>query len=174
MRSRRARLGGFLAGMVLGGLAGSCSSSTSPVTSLPSSDPVATNAMQFCSDTVTYLEQHLSEIAPSNCATGEGLPNVGECEGEYNACIAASSGVDASTVNSELGLLLAGCNSKLSGCQGVNVGQVAQCIADIVGAQIAASSTITATTACANGKAPVPPADPASCVGLPSDCRIGL
>lgn len=173
-RCRRACRAAFVAAMVLGGFTSSCSDGGLGVTRLPSSDPVATHAMQFCTDTVTYLEQHLSEIAPSNCATGQGLPNVDECEGEYNACVAASSSVDASTVNSELGLLLAGCNSKLSGCQGVNVGQVAQCIADVVGAEIDASTTITATIACASGKAPAPPADPASCAGLPSDCRVGL
>jgi hypothetical protein len=165
-----------LAALALGSALG-CSSSnsvTSPVTSLPSSDPVATNAMKFCADTVAYLEQNLSAIAPSNCATGAGLPSVEECEGQYNACIAASSNVDASAVNEGLGVLLAGCNGKLSSCKGVDVGPVAQCIADIVSAEIAASRSINAQSACANGKAPPPPGDPASCASLPTDCRIGL
>jgi hypothetical protein len=174
MRSRAACIGGLVATVVLGAPACSGSNDASGVTSLPSSDPVASNASQFCADTVTYLEHHLSAIAPSNCATGQGLPDVAVCQGEYNACIAASNGVDASAVSSQLGVLLAGCNTKLSACQGVDVGQVAQCIADVVSAQITASSTITAQTACAGGKAPAPPANPQSCATLPSDCRIGL
>jgi hypothetical protein len=177
-----------LAGATLVAATFACSGSTlgpGSVTSLPTSDSVASDASQFCTDVANYIVQNFSAIVPSTCAfagaqssggvgsTGGQSTSMAECESEYNACIGEANSVDPSAVNSGITQdFVPDCSSSISKCTGVTVGQAAQCISDYISAFAAASSQITAASAC-SGQTPATPATPASCASLPSGCTLG-
>jgi hypothetical protein len=161
--------------LVAGSLA--CSGSVndpSAVTSLPTSDSVANDATQFCSDATNYILNNVASLLSSDCAySGSAASGTSECEMQYNACVSASQEVSTSTVvASESQELRSACQSTVTDCTGVTVGQAAQCIADDVSALQAAASQITATSVC-SGKTPPSPGTPASCSALPSTCKLG-
>jgi hypothetical protein len=173
-----------LAGATLVAGIGACSGSTTgpgAVTSLPTSDSVASEASQFCSDVANYIVENLSAIIPGTCAfsgsassgTGSQGSSMAECETEYNECIGLAESVDASAVNTGITQdFVPDCSSSVSKCTGVTVGQAAQCISDYVNAFVAVSSQVTAASAC-SGKTPQSPPTPASCSSLPSSCTLG-
>jgi copper chaperone CopZ len=169
--------------------ASACSGSevggASVVTSLPSSDPVTSDATQLCSDIVTYLTGLSPSLAGLDCANqveaqesiaaggAPVMPSGTGCRNEYETCLSAVDGADASAVQSAMSSLASGCASSLAKCQGATVGQVATCIADLGNALVAVSSSATEDAVCSGKTSSFPyPAPPASCTALPSDCPL--
>jgi hypothetical protein len=172
-----------LTGVVTGALA--CGGSTvASVTSLPSSDPVATDSAQLCSDTASYVVSNLSSLVPILCSydaagSSSGLSSGGttsnstqcqttfnDCTSEANAALQSSGGQQQEQQLSQQ--LVSDCD--FSHCT-ATVGQVAQCISDYVGELQSISNNLTAQSAC-SGATPQSPQEPASCLSLPSDCNV--
>jgi hypothetical protein len=144
------------------------------VTNLPSSDQVADDASQFCSDFVSYFEQNESPILQAACADSvASATSNSECETVFNDCVSDIDSM-AATFNSELSTeVMPACTSSISKCTGVTVGQASDCITDYVNAWVASAKTVTVQAICvAHDNIPAP-ALPASCASLPSDCTIG-
>jgi hypothetical protein len=169
-------------GILVGALASSGCGGNS-VTSLPSSDDVATDAAQFCGDVANYIASNESSLLPFECAGvgsvslpgtgGSPAPNTAQCEASFNSCISEASSVDSGALSAGLSTgFVPDCTASISKCAGVTVGQASQCISDFVSAWSAAASTVTASSACSGTPAPEP-ANPASCSSLPSTCKIG-
>src|SRR5271156_5680522 len=92
-----------LTGVVMGALA--CGgTSISSVTSLPSSDPVAADSAQLCSDTASYIVSNLSNLVPILCSysaagssgtisSGGTTSNSTECQTAFNDCTSEANAV---------------------------------------------------------------------------------
>jgi len=161
--------------IVAGALA--CSGSVvTPVTSLPSTDLVASDAAQFCGDVVTYLSSLEPSFIPLVCAeSGSGDTSTSECQSAYNACAAEANMVSASEFSAALGMqFMPDCETSISKCQGVTVEQASQCISDLGTELTTAASGITAESACSRKSSPFNSlTPPSSCQSLPSSCSLG-
>jgi hypothetical protein len=176
-----------LTGLVTGALA--CGGSpVSSITSLPSSDPVAADSAQLCSDTASYIVSNLSSLVPFICSYsaagatastggtsggGTTTSNSAQCQTSFNDCTSEANAVLQSSGGQQQEQQLT--TQLVSDCDFTHctatVGQVAQCIADYVGELQSVSNSVTAQSAC-SGAAPQTPQVPASCLSLPSDCDV--
>lgn len=145
------------------------------VTTLPSSDPVATNAAQFCSDTASYLTSLVPSIIPLACESAVTGTSGAACQTEFNNCVTEASS-EAQTI--DLGsMVIPDCESSLAQCK-VDVGPLSQCISDLGSALVTAANGVSSQTACSkSGSTQFDPfaniAIPASCKSLPSGCDVG-
>jgi hypothetical protein len=144
------------------------------VTTLPSSDPVATNAAQFCSDTASYLTSLVPSIIPLICESAVTEMSGAECQTEFDTCVSEASseaqGIDLGS------MVIPNCESSLAQCK-VDIGPLSQCISDFGSALTAAASGISSQTACSGSTSTQDNpfthiAIPASCKSLPSGCGI--
>jgi hypothetical protein len=157
-------------GATLVGAGAGCSGSIvgpGAVTTLPASDPVASDADQFCSDLTSYVVGVIPSLAPLICAESVQGAN---CENEYSACVAGYSAALASDGGAaSLTGAFKNCPSSVAACKGVTVGQISQCVSDEVNAIQTASNAITEQSACGGNKVTFP-SKPASCSALPAAC----
>jgi hypothetical protein len=145
------------------------------VTSLPPSDPVETNAAQFCSDAESYLVSLVPSIFPLICKEAVSSTTGSQCQSDFTTCMSAASAAESQSAN--LGsTFLPNCENTIAQCK-VNVGQLSQCISDLGDALVALSNGITAESACAGGSTTSTNpfgniAIPASCTSLPTGCPV--
>jgi hypothetical protein len=152
------------------------------VTSLPSTDPVSSNAPQFCSDAANYLTSLVPQIIPLVCEAAVSSTTVSDCATEYQACLSEASSVNTQQTN--LGsTFLPDCENAVAECK-VDVGQLSQCISDFGSLLVSLSNNVTPETACASSSSSTTPNNgftnafsnlqiPASCKSLPAGCPIG-
>src|SRR5580658_8641931 len=69
------------------------------VTSLPPSDPVATNAAQFCSDAESYLVGLVPSIFPLICKEAVSSTTGSQCQTDFNACMSEASAAESQSAN---------------------------------------------------------------------------